>query len=235
MNAAGAVILVTGANRGIGRALVEEALKRGAARVYAATRAPYWHTDARVAPLPMDVTNAAQVQSAVRSIDRLDIAISNAGLGLTDDLDDRAALEQCLAVNLFGTYEVARAVLPLLARSRGALVNVLSLAALAPVPVSPAYSLSKAAAYSLTQSLRARWAGRGVSVHAVLPGPVDTDMARGLDIPKASAESVARAIFDGLEQGEVDILPDPLSVAVAEPWRSGAPKALERQFAELAL
>jgi short-subunit dehydrogenase len=101
------------------------------------------------------------------------------------------------------------------------------------VPLTPAYSISKAAAFSLTQSLRALLAGRGVRVHAVLTGPTDTDMTRGFDIPKASPESVARAVFDALENGEEDIFPDPLSQSIAESWRSGAAKALERQNAAL--
>jgi short-subunit dehydrogenase len=99
------------------------------------------------------------------------------------------------------------------------------------LPFDPAYSISKAAALSLSQSLRALLGGRGVRVHVVLPGPVDTDMTRGLDIPKASPESVARAIFDGLGKGEEEIFPDPMSASMAEGWRSGAVKALERQFA----
>lgn len=140
MTIADKTALVTGANRGIGQALVEEALRRG-------------------------------------------------------------------AVNLFGTYGVTQAFLPLLTGSRGAIVNNLSLNAFAPLPVLPAYSISKAAAFSLSQSLRALLAGRGVRVHAVLTGPVDTDMTRGLDIPKASPESVARAIFDGVENGEEDLRP----------------------------
>jgi short-subunit dehydrogenase len=126
---------------------------------------------------------------------------------------------------------VTQAFLPLLARSRGAVVNNLSLNALAPLPLTPAYALSKAAAFSLTQSLRALWAGRGVRVHAVLTGPVDTDMTRAFDIPKSSAESVAAAIFDGVENGEEDIFPDPYSKAMADSWRSGAAKALERELA----
>jgi NAD(P)-dependent dehydrogenase (short-subunit alcohol dehydrogenase family) len=211
--------------------LVEEALRRGAKRVYAATRQPFAHSDERVTPLILDVTNAEQIQRAVEDVGSLDILINNAGVTLFDDLSDRAAIEQLLAVNLFGTYGVSQAFLPLLGRSRGAIVNVLSMAGLAAVPFSPAYSISKAAAFSLTQSLRALWAGRGVSVHAVLAGPVDTDMSRDLDIPKASPESVARAIFDGVENGDEDIFPDPMSVSVAEGWRTGAAKALERQFA----
>ncbi len=231
MKIADKAVLVTGANRGIGRALVEEALRRGAKRVYAGTRQPLARSDGRVTPLTLDVTNAAQIQGAVERVESLDILINNAGLALYDDLSDRAALEQSLAVNLFGPYGVTQAFLPVLTRSRGAIVNVLSLAAVAAVPFSPAYSISKAAALSLSQSLRALLAGRGVTVHAALIGPVDTDMSRGLDIPKASPESVARAIFDGVEKGEEEIFPDPMSASIAESWRSGAAKALERQFA----
>src|SRR5262249_54559443 len=100
MTIADKAVLVTGANRGIGQALVEEALRRGARRVYAGTRQPTVHADARVTPLPLDVTNAAQIQGAVERVDALDILINNAGVALYDDLSDRAMLEQHLAVNL---------------------------------------------------------------------------------------------------------------------------------------
>ena len=226
-------VVVTGGNRGIGRALVEEALRRGAKRVYAGTRQLLAHPDGRVTPLTLDVTNAAQIRAAVERVESLDILINNAGLAIYDDLSDRAVLEQHLAVNLFGTYGVTQAFLPLLTRSRGAIVNILSVTGLAALPVIPAYSISKAAAFSLTQSLRALLAGRGVSVHAVLTGPVDTDMSRGLEIPKASPQSVAQGIFDGVEMGEEDIFPDPMSAAMAESWRGGAVKAVEHQFASL--
>jgi NAD(P)-dependent dehydrogenase (short-subunit alcohol dehydrogenase family) len=226
-------VLVTGANRGIGQALVEEALRRGAKRVYACARQPLVHADKRVTPLILDVTNAAHIQRAVESVESLDILINNAGLALYDDLSDRAVIEQHLAVNLFGTYGVTQAFLPLLTRSRGAIVNILSVATFAALPIIPSYSISKAAAFSLSQSLRALLAGRGVRVHAVLAGPVDTDMSRDLDIPKASPQSVARGIFDGVGNGEEDIFPDPVSESMAESWRSGAAKALERQFAML--
>jgi NAD(P)-dependent dehydrogenase (short-subunit alcohol dehydrogenase family) len=175
MTIADRAVLVTGANRGIGQALVEEALRRGAQRVYAGTRRLFSHLDRRVTPLILDVTSAEQIQRAVQSVESLDLLINNAGLALFDDLSDRVALERHLAVNLFGTYGVTQALLPLLTRSRGAIVNV----------------------------------------------------------PKASPESVARAIFDGVEKGEEDIFPDPVSASMAESWRSGAVKAAERQFAGL--
>jgi NAD(P)-dependent dehydrogenase (short-subunit alcohol dehydrogenase family) len=154
-------------------------------------------------------------------------------VGLYDDLSDRAAIERHLAVNLFGTYDVTQAFLPLLTRSQGAIVNVLSNTAVAPLPFIPAYSISKAAAFNLSQSLRALLARRGVRVHAVLAGFVDTEMTRGVDIPKGSPDSVARAVFDGVENGEEEIFPDPASATMAETWRSGAAKTLERQYAAL--
>jgi NAD(P)-dependent dehydrogenase (short-subunit alcohol dehydrogenase family) len=226
-------VLITGANRGLGHALVEEALSRGAKRVYAGTRQPWTHPDERVTPLTLDVTNAAQIGAAAERIESLDIVINNAGLGLYADLGNRAALEQHLAVNLFGTYDVTHAFLPLLIDSRGAIVNVVSLAALAAVPLDPTYAISKAAAFSLTQSVRAAVARHGVNVHAVLAGPMDTAMGPQIDIPKAAPESVARAILDAVDNGEEDIFPDPISDSIAVGWRSGVAKALEQQFAAL--
>jgi len=220
--------LITGANRGIGRALVEEALRRGAQRVYAGTRGPLEHSDNRVMPLTLDVTNAVQIQRAVSEIDTLDVLINNAGISILDDLSKPEVIEQHLAVNLFGSLNVTRAFLPLLKRSKGAIVNNISTVALAPLPIIPGYSISKAAALSMTQSLKMLLASQGVTVHAVLTGPVDTDMTRGFDYPKASPESAAAAIFDGLEKGEEEIFPDPLSQSIAEGWRNGVAKALER-------
>ena len=231
MTIEGKTVLVTGANRGIGQALVEEALRRGAKRVYAGTRGSLVHSDPRVTPLNLDVTDTKQIESAAESVASLDILINNAGVALYDDLSDRAALEQSLAVNLYGPWSVTQAFLPLLTESRGTIVNNVSLMALAPFPITPAYAISKAAAFNMTQSLRMLLAGRGVKVHAVLTGPTDTDMTRGFEIPKASPESVAHAVFDGVENGEEDIFPDPMSETVAESWRTGAVKELERQSA----
>jgi NAD(P)-dependent dehydrogenase (short-subunit alcohol dehydrogenase family) len=232
-NIEGKTLLVTGANRGLGKALVQEALKRGARRVYAASRRPVAHADERVIPVMLDVTDPAQIQQAADSVDSLDILINNAGISLPDDLSDRAAFEQHLAVNLYGTLDVTQAFLPSLTRSHGAVVNVVSVGALAAVPVLPAYSVSKAAALSLTQSLRALLAGQSVSVHAVMPGPIDTDMVRDLDVPKTPPADVARASLDGVELGEEEIFPDPFSHTLAEGWRAGVAKALEQQNAAM--
>jgi NAD(P)-dependent dehydrogenase (short-subunit alcohol dehydrogenase family) len=230
----GKTVLVTGGNRGIGRALVEEALQRGAHRVYASTRGTWTHSDERVTPLALDVTDPAAIRAAAGAVEPLDILVNNAGIALYDDLTDRSAIERQLTVNLFGPYEVVQAFLPQLSRSRGAIVNNLSLNALAPLPMIPAYSISKAAAFSLTQSLRSLLAARGIRVHAVLTGPTDTDMTRGFEVPKATPQAVAQAIFNGVERDEEDIFPDPLAETVADAWRGGAVKALEGQLAALA-
>ena len=234
MNIQNKTVLITGANRGIGRALVQEALRRGAKRVYAGVRGASDIVDPRVTPLTLDVTDASQIEEAVTKVDTLDVLINNAGIALFDDLSDPKVVAQHLAVNLFGPLNVTNAFLPLLKRSKGAIVNNVSTMALAPFPVTPAYAISKAAAFNMTQSLRALLAAQGVRVHAVLTGPTDTDMTRGFEIPKASPESVAQGIFDGVEKGEEDIFPDPASQSIAEGWRTGVVKAMEHQFAAFA-
>ena len=230
MNIENRAVLITGANRGIGRALVNEALRRGAKMVYAGTRGALQVADERVKPLTLDVTSVLQIQNAVEEIDTLDLLINNAGIAIYDDLSSVDVIEKHLAVNFLGPLRVTQAFLPLLKRSKGAIVNNLSLAGLAALPVIPSYSISKAAAFNMTQSLRALLAADGVTVHSVVLGPIDTDMNRGFDIPKASTESAARGIFDGLEKGEAEIFPDPTSLSIADGWRAGVIKALEQQF-----
>ena len=230
MNITNKTLLITGANRGIGRALLDEAIRRGAKKVYAGTRGTFQHPDERVKPLTLDVTNASQIQRAVKEVDTLDVLINNAGVAIYDDLSNLDVLEQTFAVNFLGLLRVTNAFLPLLKRSKGAILNNVSLAGIAPLPMIPSYSASKAAALNLTQSLRALLADQGVTVHAVVIGPVDTDMTRGFEIPKAAPETAAAGIFDGLEKGEEEIFPDPVSHSIAEKWRNGASKALEREF-----
>jgi NAD(P)-dependent dehydrogenase (short-subunit alcohol dehydrogenase family) len=230
MNIANKTVLITGANRGIGRALVDEALRRGAKKVYAGVRGALQIADQRVRPLALDVTNLPQIQQAAEQVDSLDVLINNAGVAIYDDLSNPDVIQQHLAVNVFGLLNVTRTFLPLLKRAKGAIVNNLSMAALAPLPIIPAYSLSKAAALSMTQSLRAHLAAQGVTVHAVVLGPIDTDMNRGFEIPKAPPAAAAQGIFDGLEKDEEEIFPDPASQSIANGWRNGALKALEREF-----
>jgi NAD(P)-dependent dehydrogenase (short-subunit alcohol dehydrogenase family) len=230
MNVATKTVLITGANRGVGKALVKEALNRGAKRVFVGTRSILPNTDPRVTALTLDVTNALQIQRAVDEVADLDVLINNAGIAIYEDLTDLGVIQKQLDVNLLGPLKVTQAFLPLLTRSKGAIVNILSMVAVAPYPVLPGYSISKAAALSLTQSLRALLKRRGVGVHAVILGGVDTDMSRGYDGPKVSPASAAVGIFDGLENGEEDIFPDPTSRLLADGWRTGVAKALERRI-----
>ena len=231
MTIADKTVLVTGANRGIGAGPGHRSPRqRREAGVRRHAHAPSPPGRARHAPDP-GRDQPAQIQAAAEKVESLDLLINNAGIALFDDLSDRAVLEQHLAVNLFGPYGVIQAFLPLLTSSQGAIVNNVSTMAVAPLPLTPAYAISKAAAFNLTQSLRALLAGRGVRVHAVLTGPTDTDMTRGFEIPKASPEAVARAIFDGVDNGDEDIFPDPASQSLADSWRNGAVKALERENA----
>jgi NAD(P)-dependent dehydrogenase (short-subunit alcohol dehydrogenase family) len=225
---------VTGANRGIGKALVEEALKRGAKQVYAGTRQPLTHSDERVTPLTLDVTDAAQIQAAVAQIGSLDILINNAGITAYDDgLGDPAVLDQMMAVNYHAVRDVTQAFLPKLTESGGAVVNNVSVNAFAPLALIASYSVSKAAVFNLTQSLRVILANKGVSVHAIMTGIADTDMTAGVDVPKSTAQAVAEGVFDGIENGEEEIFPDQMSAPMADAWRNGPGKGLEKAYGEM--
>jgi NAD(P)-dependent dehydrogenase (short-subunit alcohol dehydrogenase family) len=187
----------------------------------------------RVRPLPLDITNAGTVRAAAAAASDVTLLVNNAGI-LTFarplELDpDRARSE--METNYFGTLAMLQEFAPILiGNGGGAIVNVLTIVALASMPRLAGYNASKAAAWSLTQSYRADLAQHGVAVHAVYPGPVDTDMARGIDLPKTSPAEVARRTLDGVETGLEDIFPDPMSAQVYSAWRQDH-KAVERQFA----
>jgi len=229
----GAAILITGANRGLGKALVHEALARGVGRVYAGTRGPLGYDDDRVTALTLDVTDPAQVSGVVAAVDSLDVLINNAGIMHPDLPFDPDVLARHLEVNVFGTARMTQAFLPALTRSRGRVINMLSVVALAPLPMFPSYSSSKAAAFSLTKSFRALHAADGVRFHAVLAGPIDTDMTRALPVPKIAPADAAAAIFDAVDAGKEEIFPDVATSALEGPWATGADKLLEAQFAQL--
>lgn len=236
----GSVVMITGANRGIGRALVTAFVEAGARRVYAAAREVsaldglVAEHGALVVPLRLDVTDAAQIEAAARQATDVSVLVNNAGrlasFGLLSTA--RHDLEQELETNFYGPLAVTRAFLPALERARGAVVNVLSVVSLSSMAGLGGYSASKAAAFSLTQALRADLRARGVSVHGVFPGPVDTDMAKDITLPKTSPTDVARAIVAGVQLGDEDILPDPMSRQVYAAWAAD-PKAIERQFAAM--
>jgi NAD(P)-dependent dehydrogenase (short-subunit alcohol dehydrogenase family) len=231
--------LVTGANRGIGLALVDALLERGAGRVYAAARDlstldGVARRDARVQAIRLDVRNPAEAREAAALATDVSLLVNNAGVlalgGPADVSLDQA--RDTMETNYFGLINVITAFLPTLERHGGALVNMLTLVALASMPGLSAYNASKAAGLSLTQSFRAALAKRGIAVHGVFPGAVDTDMIRSFAMPKTPAIDVARAILDGVEAGVEDIFPDPMSQQLYSAWRHDH-KAVEKQFAAM--
>ena len=234
------VALVTGANRGIGRAYVEALLEQGAKRVYAAARTRSTLDSvvaldkSRVHPITLDVTRDSDARAAAAAAKDVNLLINNAAIldagGSADVSLD--AVRANMETNFFGTLNVTRAFIPALEANRGAVVNMLTLVALVSMPVLSAYNASKAAALSLTQSLRADLGKRGVAVHGVFPGAVDTDMIRSFEMPKTAPIDVARAVLAAVEAGEEDIFPDSMSQQVYAAWRQD-PKAVERQFASM--
>jgi NAD(P)-dependent dehydrogenase (short-subunit alcohol dehydrogenase family) len=232
--------LITGANRGIGRALVEALLARGAGKVYAAARRvetveDLTALDRRVVPVPVDLTDPEQIDQAAKLAGDTTLLVNNGGsLAFADPLDgDLAAIELDLRTNFLGTVLMARSFVPVLERNGGgAIVNLLSLVVFGSVPAMAGYSASKAAAASATQALRAQLADRPITVHGVFPGAVDTDMIRDLPIPKASPADVATAILDGVEAGAENIFPDPMAQGGYRAWRAD-PAAFERQMGSM--
>lgn len=236
-----ATALVTGANRGIGKAVVLKLLERGVKRVYCGARNPEQLKDLvrengdRVVPLEVDVTKPEQVQKAAEMVPGLDLLINNAGVlhwaGFCEGgLDD---IRQDMETNYFGTLSMVRAFLPKLEKSENAAIvnlgSIVSFGSMAPIA---GYSASKAAEHSLTQALRIELGPRGIEVIGVYPGPVDTDMAKDLEMDKTPASSVAEAIVEGIEEGRAYIFPDPMAAEVGSTWEK-EPLAVEKLFAEM--
>lgn len=218
MNIDGAKVLVTGANRGLGRAFVETLLQRGAALVHATGRdlesleAVSALDRDRIRPLALDVTNAAAIDALAASTEELDVLINNAGVDCPVPVaagDTMADLRRAMEVNYFGVLTMSRAFVPVLARSgQSAIINVGSMAAFIHVADNTGYSAAKAAQLMLSQGLRGELAGQGTRVLQVLPGFIDTDMGARFPLPKASPASIAAATLDALAAGEDLVLPD---------------------------
>nr|BAJ23988.1 putative short-chain dehydrogenase/reductase family protein [Bradyrhizobium sp. HWK12] len=224
MSLSNKVILLSGANRGIGAATVRELLKHGVAKIYAGARdvksLPDFG-DARVVPMQLDVTSEASVAKAASVATDVDILINNAGtMGFGDWVDSpRNAVDADMNTNFYGTHRVIKAFIPQFTRrGSGTIANVVSIVGLAAVPLLAGYSASKAALHSLTQGLRGTLQKQGITVIGIYPGPIDTDLAKAIPLAKVSAEHAAANIVRGIENGDAFIFPDPMALQVEQLW-----------------
>lgn len=229
------IIFVTGANRGIGKAIVEALLKQPVKKIYAAARDSKSLTfaDKRVVAVALDITNRKQIEAAAALANDSDILINNAGAlsfagVVTGDLKE---LTRDMEVNYFGTLSMVNAFAPVIAaKGSGAIANVISIVGLASMAGIGGYSASKAALFSATQAMRAELKAKNISVHGIFPGPIDTDMAKEFTVEKTSAAVTAENIIAGIIADQEDIFPDPTSANLSELWAKD-PKGLEHQFA----
>ena len=228
----GAVALVTGGNRGFGRALVDKLLERGAAKVYASSRsAQPQRDDDRVVPLILDVTDDSSVAAAAEAAPDVSILVNNAGIQLTTPVLEAplSAISDELDTNLFGIIRVARAFAPVLARQpRSSMVNVLSVASW--VSVGRGYEISKAAAWSATNALRLALRDQGTVVTGLHVGYMDTDMTARVDAAKADPRDIAQLTADAIIAGDFEILADDTTRAI----KSRLSEDLTALYAQLA-
>lgn len=241
MTLKGKNILLTGAAGGLGTALLRALLAQGAGKIYAAARStaalsPITQQEPRVIPVLLDITAAASVAAAARQCADVEVLINNAGVNRCVGLlaaDAMAAAREEMEVNYFGTLAMCRAFAPGMAgRGTGLIANVCSIIGLVNLPVNGTYCASKAAGHSLLQGVRAELAPKGIAVVGIYPGPVDTRMTAGQEMPKATAEEVAEAIVAGLTKGDEEIFPDPMSREVHRQLVADA-REVEKQFAAM--
>jgi NAD(P)-dependent dehydrogenase (short-subunit alcohol dehydrogenase family) len=230
MNIKNAVVLVTGANRGIGLAFTRELLARGARKVYAGAREPSSVTQTGVQPLRLDVTKPEDVAAAAALASDVTLVINNAGIaqpgGFLGD-DSEAVARRMMETNFFSVLRVSKAFAPALAKNGGgALLNVLSVASWVNGGELAAYAASKSAAWSLTNALRHELAAQDTQVLALHMGYVDTDLTRGLDAPKSSPDEIVRRALDGLEAGLDEVLADEITMHVKRGMTAPRPSYL---------
>jgi ABC-type oligopeptide transport system ATPase subunit/NAD(P)-dependent dehydrogenase (short-subunit alcohol dehydrogenase family) len=240
MQVKGCIALVSGANRGIGRAYVEGLLAAGAKKVYAAARRADGVADlvsahaGRVIAVPLDITNENAVAAAAVRCADVTLLVNNAGINRLSAFvaaPDTGAARAEIDTNYFGTLAMCRAFAPILkANGGGAIVNMLSILARVNLPLMGSLCASKAAGLSLTQGVRAELAKQGTHVMAVMPGAVDTDMSRNFPPPKMAPADVVSAALAGLQQGSEEVYPGDMATGVAQGLAADA-KAVEKQFA----
>jgi NAD(P)-dependent dehydrogenase (short-subunit alcohol dehydrogenase family) len=216
MNIEGSIALVTGANRGLGAAIAQALLDRGAAKVYAGVRDPGSITDPRLVALRLDLADPASIAAAARTASDVSLLINNAGVDTrTPTLGDEAGLRKELEVNYLGPVAVTRAFAPVLAANGGgAVVNMLSGLAWFTLPTTGGYSSAKAALWAATNSLRQNLQEQGTLVTAVYVGYIDTDMAAWFDGPKTSPAVVAAATLEAIEAGGYEVMVDEFARSV---------------------
>lgn len=206
------IVLVTGANRGLGLEFARQALALGAAKVYAAARDPAKVTLPGVVPVRLDVTDAASVAALSAQCPDVTLLVNNAGIGRTGGVtggDAAALLRDHLETNVFGVLHMSRAFAPVLARNGGgAILNILSILSWVNTPLLGAYGVSKAAAWSLTNSLREELRAHGTQVVGFHGGFIDTDMIRTFDVPKAAPADVVAQSYAAIEAGETEVRVD---------------------------
>ncbi|MEG1766892.1 MAG: SDR family oxidoreductase [Comamonas sp.] len=233
MNIQNAVVLITGANRGIGLAFARELLARGARKVYAGARDPATVTLAGVQALQLDVTQPAQIAAAARRASDVTLVINNAGIaqpgGFLEEGGDAVA-RRIFETNFFGMLNVSQAFAPVLkSNGGGALLNVLSVASWVNDGQLAAYSASKSAAWSLTNALRHELAQQSTQVVGLHMAYVDTDLTRGFEVPKSSAEEIVQQALDGLEAGADEVLADALTRQIRQGLTAARPVYLPQR------
>jgi NAD(P)-dependent dehydrogenase (short-subunit alcohol dehydrogenase family) len=236
MDISGAVVLVTGANRGIGAAFVEELKKRGAAKIYAAARDSSTVDVDAVHPLDLDVTDAAQIQAAAAAAGDVQVLINNAGISTGASLvgGDEATIRREMDTNFYGPLLMTRAFAPVLgSNGGGAILNVISALSWFTIPSAGAYAASKAAAWALTDTTRLELAAQGTHVVGVHMGLVDTDMAKGVESPKISPSALASAGLDAIESGTQEVLADDWSAFIKSGLTLDPQARYEQIFAAL--
>ena len=238
MNIENRTVFISGANRGIGKSLVEELLKNGVKKVYAGTRnissLPQWN-DGMVIPVELDITNERLIHAAAMKASDVDLLINNAGSAYFSSILDGPIenVQKDMTTNFFGTLNMVRAFLPGLEKAQNAaIVNIVTIGAFVSFPIIGGYCASKAALFSMSQAARIELAHRGISVYTVNPGPIDTDMAKDFQADKTSPQVTAQNIIAGLKADMDDIFPDPGGKSMFEVWKKDY-RELEKMVSQM--